>query len=107
MIYLKSSSGHPGGRLNAVAKWCWDAGPQSIPHSGPTASGDDFLRVETRKPRWASHFRDRGRGQGHAARQHYGAFQGTAKVFEDSMKNMGILLIVRDRGGLHRARHVV
>ncbi|MGA2267950.1 MAG: efflux RND transporter permease subunit [Bryobacteraceae bacterium] len=93
MIYLKSDTGQlvP---LNAVAKLVMDAGPQSIPHSGqlPSVTISFALRPGTSLGQATSEI-------GEAARANLpatitGTFQGTAKVFQDSMKNMGILLIV-------------
>jgi len=93
MIYLKSDSGQlvP---LNAVAKLVMDAGPQSIPHSGqlPSVTISFALRPGTSLGQATDEI-------GQAAKANLpatitGAFQGTAKVFQDSMRNMGILLIV-------------
>ena len=93
MIYLKSDSGQlvP---LNAVAKLVSDAGPQSIPHSGqlPSVTISFALRPGTSLGQATDEI-------GEAAKANLpatitGTFQGTAKVFQDSMKNMGILLIV-------------
>jgi hydrophobic/amphiphilic exporter-1 (mainly G- bacteria), HAE1 family len=92
MIYLKSDTGEMV-PLNAVARLVEDAGPQSIPHSGQLASvtlsfamkpgvslgqaTDDISAAAKSLPATIT-----------------GVFQGTAKVFQDSMKNMGLLLIV-------------
>jgi HAE1 family hydrophobic/amphiphilic exporter-1 len=93
LIYLKSDTGAlvP---MDSVAKLWTDAGPQTIPHSGQlpsvtisfnmrpgTSLGDATAQVEQ------------------AARQNLpatitGFFQGTAKVFQDSMRNMGLLLMI-------------
>ena len=93
MIYLKSNSGQlvP---LSAVAKLVLDAGPQSIPHSGqlPSVTISFALRPGTSLGQATSEIEDAARATLPATIT--GAFQGTAKVFQDSMKNMGILLIV-------------
>jgi HAE1 family hydrophobic/amphiphilic exporter-1 len=93
MIYLKSNSGQlvP---LNAVAKLVMDAGPQSIPHSGqlPSVTISFALRPGTSLGQATSEIEDAAKATLPA--NITGAFQGTAKVFQDSMKNMGILLIV-------------
>jgi HAE1 family hydrophobic/amphiphilic exporter-1 len=93
MIYLKSNSGQlvP---LNAVAKLVMDAGPQSIPHSGqlPSVTISFALRPGTSLGQATSEIQDAAKATLPATIT--GAFQGTAKVFQDSMKNMGILLIV-------------
>jgi hydrophobic/amphiphilic exporter-1 (mainly G- bacteria), HAE1 family len=93
MIYLKSETGQlvP---LNAVASLRHDAGPQSIPHSGqlPSVTISFALRPGTSLGEATEAITE-------AARNHLpatitGSFQGTAKVFQDSLRNMGILLTV-------------
>jgi len=93
LIYLKSDTGQmiP---LRAVAKLVSDAGPQSIPHSGqlPSVTISFALRPGTSLGQATDEIEE-------AARANLpgtitGTFQGTAKVFQDSMRNMGILLIV-------------
>jgi HAE1 family hydrophobic/amphiphilic exporter-1 len=71
-----------------------DAGPQTIPHSGqlPSVTISFALKPGTSLGQATDEIEE-------AARQNLpatitGSFQGTAKVFQDSMKNMGILLIV-------------
>jgi HAE1 family hydrophobic/amphiphilic exporter-1 len=92
-IYLKSTTGKlvP---LNAVASLQTDAGPQSIPHSGqlPSVTISFALRPGTSLGEATDAIME-------AARENLpatitGTFQGTAKVFQDSMKNMGILLTI-------------
>jgi HAE1 family hydrophobic/amphiphilic exporter-1 len=93
MIYLKSDSGQlvP---LSAVANLVMDAGPQSIPHSGqlPSVTISFALRPGTSLGEATSQIEDAAKATLPATIT--GAFQGTAKVFQDSMKNMGILLSV-------------
>ncbi len=93
MIYLKSDNGRlvP---LNAVAKLVLDAGPQSIPHSGqlPSVTISFALRPGTSLGQATSEIEDAAKATLPA--NIIGAFQGTAKVFQDSMRNMGILLIL-------------
>jgi HAE1 family hydrophobic/amphiphilic exporter-1 len=93
MIYLKSDTGQlvP---LNAVAKLKEDAGPQTIPHSGqlPSVTLSFALKPGTSLGQATEQIEDAARSTLPATIT--GTFQGTAKVFQDSMKNMGILLIV-------------
>jgi HAE1 family hydrophobic/amphiphilic exporter-1 len=93
LIYMKSDSGQMV-PLRAVAKLVSDAGPQSIPHSGqlPSVTISFALKPGTSLGQATDEIEE-------AARQNLpgtitGTFQGTAKVFQDSMRNMGILLIV-------------
>jgi HAE1 family hydrophobic/amphiphilic exporter-1 len=92
-IYLKSSTGQlvP---IDAVATLKSTAGPQSIPHSGqlPSVTVSFALKPGTSLGQATSEIED-------AARANLPAtisanFQGTAAVFESSMKNMGLLIIV-------------
>jgi HAE1 family hydrophobic/amphiphilic exporter-1 len=92
-IYLKSTTGKlvP---LSAVASLHADAGPQSIPHSGqlPSVTISFALRPGTSLGEATDAIMA-------AARENLpatitGTFQGTAKVFQDSMMNMGILLTI-------------
>ena len=92
-IYLKSDTSQMV-PLDAVAKLVTDAGPQSIPHSGqlPSVTISFALRPGTSLGQATDEITE-------AAAQNLpatitGSFQGTAKVFQDSMKNMGMLLIV-------------
>ena len=92
-IYLKSDTNQMV-PLDAVAKLVTDAGPQSIPHSGqlPSVTISFALRPGTSLGQATDEITE-------AATQNLpatitGSFQGTAKVFQDSMKNMGMLLIV-------------
>jgi hydrophobic/amphiphilic exporter-1 (mainly G- bacteria), HAE1 family len=93
MIYLKSDAGQlvP---LNAVAKLVEDAGPQTIPHSGqlPSVTLSFALKPGTSLGEATTEIEDAARSTLPATIT--GSFQGTAKVFQDSMKNMGLLLIV-------------
>jgi HAE1 family hydrophobic/amphiphilic exporter-1 len=93
LIYMKNDSGLMV-PLRAVAKLVSDAGPQSIPHSGqlPSVTISFALKPGTSLGQATDEIEE-------AARQNLpgtitGTFQGTAKVFQDSMRNMGILLIV-------------
>ena len=93
MIYLKSDTGQlvP---LSAVASLKMDAGPQSIPHSGqlPSVTISFALKPGTSLGQATSDIQDAAKANLPATIT--GTFQGTAKVFQDSMQNMGILLIV-------------
>ncbi|MBV9505078.1 MAG: efflux RND transporter permease subunit [Acidobacteriia bacterium] len=93
LLYLKSNTGQlvP---LDAIAKLRLAAGPTSIPHSGQLPSVTVSFGV---RPGFSL-------GEAtdeieQAARQILpgnitGTFQGNAKLFQDSMKNMGLLLVI-------------
>ncbi|MGD0499785.1 MAG: efflux RND transporter permease subunit [Bryobacteraceae bacterium] len=93
MIYLKSDTGQlvP---LSAVAEQKLDAGPQSIPHSGqlPSVTLSFGLRPGTSLGQATDAIEQAAKAN--LSGNITGVFQGTAKVFQDSMRNMGILLIV-------------
>jgi hydrophobic/amphiphilic exporter-1 (mainly G- bacteria), HAE1 family len=93
MIFLKSDAGElvP---LNAVADLHTDAGPQAIPHSGqlPSVTISFALRPGTSLGQATDAIQEASKANLPATIT--GSFQGTAKVFQDSMKNMGILLTV-------------
>jgi HAE1 family hydrophobic/amphiphilic exporter-1 len=93
MIYLKSDTGQlvP---LNAVAKLVEDAGPQSIPHSGqlPSVTLSFALKPGTSLGAATDDIEEAAKYNLPATIT--GVFQGTAKVFQDSMRNMGILLVL-------------
>jgi len=92
LVYMKSDDGKmiP---LRAVAKLVSDAGPQSIPHSGqlPSVTISFALKPGTSLGAATSEIEEAAKTLPATIT---GAFQGTAKVFQDSMQNMGILLIV-------------
>src|SRR5215471_5072381 len=92
-IYLKSDTGMMV-PLNAVANLVTDAGPQTIPHSGqlPSVTISFALRPGTSLGQATDEIMEAANANLPATIT--GTFQGTAKVFQDSMKNMGILLIV-------------
>src|SRR5664279_3496255 len=79
--------------LRAVAKLVSDAGPQSIPHSGqlPSVTISFALKPGTSLGAATDEIEEAAKTLPATIT---GAFQGTAKVFQDSMQNMGILLIV-------------
>ncbi len=93
MIYLKSDTGQlvP---LKAVANLKTDAGPQTIPHSGqlPSVTISFALRPGVSLGQATDEIEQAARMSLPATIT--GSFQGTAKVFQDSMQNMGILLTV-------------
>ncbi len=93
MLYLKSDTGQlvP---LGAVAHIKEDAGPQDIPHSGqlPSVSISFALKPGTSLGQATSTIEQIARDNLPATIT--GAFAGTAKVFQDSMRNMGVLLIL-------------
>jgi HAE1 family hydrophobic/amphiphilic exporter-1 len=93
MIYLRSDTGQlvP---LTAVSQIKEDVGPLSIPHSGqlPSTTISFALRPGVSLGQATDDIEEAARNSLPATIT--GAFQGTAKVFQDSMKNMGILLIL-------------
>jgi HAE1 family hydrophobic/amphiphilic exporter-1 len=93
MIYLKSDTGQlvP---LNAVTKLVENAGPQTIPHSGqlPSVTLSFALKPGTSLGAATDAIQEAARNNLPATIT--GVFQGTAKVFQDSMQNMGLLLII-------------
>jgi len=93
MLYVRSDNGQlvP---LNAVANLVQDAGPQSIPHSGqlPSVTISFALKPGTSLGEATDNIEEVARTSLPATIT--GVFQGTAKVFQDSMQNMSILLIV-------------
>jgi hydrophobic/amphiphilic exporter-1 (mainly G- bacteria), HAE1 family len=93
LVHLKSETGNlvP---LNAVANLKTDAGPQSIPHSGqlPSVTVSFALRPGTSLGQATEAIEEAARNNLPASIT--GSFQGTAKVFQDSLKNMGILLTI-------------
>jgi HAE1 family hydrophobic/amphiphilic exporter-1 len=93
MIYLKSDTGQlvP---LSSVASLVETASSQSIPHSGqlPSVTISFALRPGVSLGQATDEIDQAARETLPATIT--GVFQGTAKVFQDSMKNMGLLLIV-------------
>jgi HAE1 family hydrophobic/amphiphilic exporter-1 len=92
-IYVRADNGKlvP---LNAVSKLVEDAGPQSIPHSGqlPSVTISFAVRPGTSLGEATDSITEAARANLPATIT--GAFQGTAKLFQDSMSNMGILLMI-------------
>jgi HAE1 family hydrophobic/amphiphilic exporter-1 len=90
MIYLKSDTGQlvP---LNAVANLVETASPQSIPHSGqlPSVTISFALKPGFSLGEATTEIQDTAKSILPATIT--GVFQGSAKVFQDSMKNMGML----------------
>ena len=93
LLYLKSNTGQlvP---LDAIAKLRLNAGPNSIPHSGqlPSVTISFGLRPGVSLGQATDDIEQ-------AAREILpanitGTFQGSAKLFQDSMKNMGLLLVI-------------
>jgi hydrophobe/amphiphile efflux-1 (HAE1) family protein len=93
LLYLKSNTGQlvP---LDAVAHLKLNAGPNSIPHSGqlPSVTISFGLRRGVSLGQATDEIEQ-------AAREILpatitGTFQGSAKLFQDSMKNMGLLLMI-------------
>src|SRR5579872_6192914 len=93
LLYLRSSAGEmiP---LDAISKVTMDAGPMTIPHSGQLPSvtlsfglrpGFSLGEATTAIEKAAEENLSPGIT---------GTFQGTAKVFKDSLRNMGLLLMI-------------
>jgi hydrophobic/amphiphilic exporter-1 (mainly G- bacteria), HAE1 family len=93
LLYMKSDTGQlvP---LDSVATLRTDAGPQTIPHSGqlPSVTISFALRPGTALGDATSAIEEAARHEMPATIT--ASFQGTAKVFEDSMRNMGLLLVI-------------
>jgi len=93
MLYVKSETGAlvP---LDAITQLKFNAGPTSIPHSGqlPSVTISFGLRPGTSLGQATTEIEE-------AARENLpatitGSFQGSARAFQDSMRNMGLLLLV-------------
>jgi HAE1 family hydrophobic/amphiphilic exporter-1 len=93
LLYLKSHSGRLV-RLDSIASLALDAGPNTVPHSGQLPSVTISFGL---RPGFSL-------GQATDAIEEAakislpdsvtGTFQGSAKVFQDSLRNMGMLLLV-------------
>jgi len=73
-----------------------DVSPQTVNHSGQFAGGGDLVRPETLASRWAMRSTRfaRASARGYLPATMTVAFEGSAKAFEDSVRNLGLLLIV-------------
>ena len=93
LLYLKSNTGQlvP---LTAVAKLSLDAGPTSINHTGqlPSVTISFGLKPGVALGTATDEIQDAAREILPASVT--GAFQGSAKLFQDSMRNMGLLLAI-------------
>jgi HAE1 family hydrophobic/amphiphilic exporter-1 len=93
LLYLKSTTGQlvP---LSALAHLKLDAGPNSIPHSGqlPSVTISFGLRPGTSLGQATDMIEETSRNVLPASIT--GTFQGSAKLFQDSMRNMGFLLMI-------------
>ena len=93
MIYLKSDTGQlvP---LNAVTKLVETAGPQSIPHSGQLPSVTISFATKPGTSLGQATDELEAAAKANLPATITGTFQGTAKVFQDSTRNMLLLLII-------------
>jgi HAE1 family hydrophobic/amphiphilic exporter-1 len=93
LLYLKSSSGQlvP---LDAVSRLKFNAGPTSVPHSGqlPSVTISFALKQGFALGQATDEIEEAAKATLPA--NITATFQGTAKVFQDSMRNMGILLLI-------------
>ena len=93
LLYLKSTTGQlvP---FDAVAKLRLDAGPNSIPHSGqlPSVTISFGLRPGVSLGQATDDIEQVAKDILPA--NITGTFQGSAKLFQDSMRNMGLLLVI-------------
>jgi HAE1 family hydrophobic/amphiphilic exporter-1 len=93
LLYLKSTTGQlvP---LSAIADLKLEAGPNSIPHSGqlPSVTISFGLRPGTSLGQATDMIEETARSVLPASIT--GTFQGSAKLFQDSMRNMGFLLLI-------------
>ena len=93
MLYLKSDTGQMV-PLNAVANLVENAGPQSIPHSGQLPSVTLSFAMKAGTSLGDATDAIQAAAKANLPATITAVFQGTAKVFQDSMQNMGILLIL-------------
>ena len=93
LLYLKSHSGRLV-RLDSIASMALDAGPNSVPHSGqlPSVTISFGLRPGFSLGQATDAIEEAAKINLPAAVT--GAFQGSAKVFQDSLRNMGLLLLI-------------
>jgi HAE1 family hydrophobic/amphiphilic exporter-1 len=93
LLYLKSATGQMV-PLNAVARLDTDAGPMTIPHSAqlPSVTISFAVRPGVSLGQATTEIEEAARANLPAIIT--GDFQGTAKVFQDSTRNMPILLTV-------------
>src|SRR5579864_3877996 len=93
LLYLKSNTGQlvP---LNAIAKLKLDAGPTSIQHSGqlPSVTISFGMRPGVALGTATDEIEEAAKEILPAAVT--GTFQGSAKLFQDSTRNMGLLLLI-------------
>ncbi|HTR36114.1 MAG TPA: efflux RND transporter permease subunit [Bryobacteraceae bacterium] len=93
MLYLKSTTGQlvP---LSELAKLRFNAGPTSIPHSGqlPSVTISFGLRPGFALGQATDEIETTAKAM--LSANITGTFQGAAKVFQDSTRNMGILLLI-------------
>ena len=93
MLYLKSTTGQlvP---LSEIAKLRFNAGPTSIPHSGqlPSVTISFSLKPGFALGQATDEIEETAKALLPA--NITGTFQGAAKVFQDSTRNMGILLLI-------------
>jgi HAE1 family hydrophobic/amphiphilic exporter-1 len=93
LIHLKSDTGHlvP---LDAIAHLRLDAGPTSIPHSGqmPSVTISFGTRPGFSLGQATDEIEEAARSSLPATIT--GTFQGSAKLFQESMHNMGLLLLI-------------
>jgi hydrophobic/amphiphilic exporter-1 (mainly G- bacteria), HAE1 family len=93
LLHLKSHSGQLV-RLDSIASLTLDAGPNSIPHSGqlPSVTISFGLRPGFSLGQATDTIEEAAKATLPASVT--GTFQGSAKVFQDSMRNMGLLLLI-------------
>jgi len=93
LLYLKSH----GGRLvplNSIARLDLDAGPNAVPHSGqlPSVTISFSLRPGVSLGQATDAIEETAKATLPASVT--GTFQGSAKIFQDSTRNMGMLLLI-------------
>src|SRR5579883_3412317 len=93
LLYLKSNTGQlvP---LDAIAKLKLNAGPNSIPHSGQLPSVTISFGLRKGFSLGAATDEIEQTAREILPANITGSFQGSAKLFQDSMKNMGLLLMI-------------
>ena len=93
LLYLRSSAG-PLVPLSEIAHLKFNAGPMTIPHSGqlPSVTISFALKPGVALGQATDEIEQAAKGTLPATIT--GTFQGAAKMFQDSMRNMGLLLLI-------------
>jgi len=93
LVYLKSAAGEVV-PLDTISKVALDAGPMTIPHSGQLPSVTISFGLSPGFSLGQATDAIEAAAKDNLPPSITGTFQGTAKVFQDSMRNMGLLLLI-------------